>query len=402
MKTRVAILSGLDLRAFGGGERWVIEVCKHLKRSNRCSIEVYSVGDNKCPLRVTKEFIEKLMPRVKIYWLKFLKIPIVGHVFPIDIRVIKLALMLRKYDVIYSLNTSPTILLLLLLLHKLCGKKIIVGSHTTMLMRLVRYGAKAVDKDNFNFLQRVLIEIYFKLLLRLLILKLPIIHVINTKQLKYLISMRYNGIIYHIPNFCPLDEVTITDAPEFICLFVSRLDNTYLKGLDILPSIIEKTIISNNNVKFYIIGSGVKQEFIQKIALKYPKNVIFLGFVSDEKLKEYYAKASLYISTSRVESFGLTILEALFHGIPVIAFDDSEGPEDILKEVPYGKLVRKYDIDEYVRTIFYYYDLWAENHHRYVEMKKKISKSAMDKYNKEILMSRIISMLLNLVNANKA
>lgn len=55
--------------------------------------------------------------------------------------------------------------------------------------------------------------------------------------------------------------------------------------------------------------------------------VHLLGFVSDEVLHALYAKASMYVHPSLYEGFGLTLLEAMAVGTPVVTSDRSSLPE---------------------------------------------------------------------------
>jgi glycosyltransferase involved in cell wall biosynthesis len=55
--------------------------------------------------------------------------------------------------------------------------------------------------------------------------------------------------------------------------------------------------------------------------------VHFVGYVSDEQLHALYAKATLFIFPSLFEGFGLTILEAMSSGCPVVTSNISSLPE---------------------------------------------------------------------------
>lgn len=57
------------------------------------------------------------------------------------------------------------------------------------------------------------------------------------------------------------------------------------------------------------------------------KNILFTGFVLDEKLSWLYAHTSAYIFPSLSEGFGLPGLEAMLHGAPVISSDATCLPE---------------------------------------------------------------------------
>lgn len=52
-----------------------------------------------------------------------------------------------------------------------------------------------------------------------------------------------------------------------------------------------------------------------------------LGFVSDAQLRALYQRASVYVHPSLYEGFGLTILEAMASGVPVVTSNRSSLPE---------------------------------------------------------------------------
>jgi glycosyltransferase involved in cell wall biosynthesis len=53
----------------------------------------------------------------------------------------------------------------------------------------------------------------------------------------------------------------------------------------------------------------------------------FLGRVSDKELAVLYSEAELFIFPSLYEGFGLPILEAFYHGVPVVTSNVSALPE---------------------------------------------------------------------------
>jgi glycosyltransferase involved in cell wall biosynthesis len=61
-------------------------------------------------------------------------------------------------------------------------------------------------------------------------------------------------------------------------------------------------------------------EIIEKLEhTSFRNQVIFTGQVSDEKLATYYKDADVFIFPSYSESFGYSIIEALYAGLPVVA-----------------------------------------------------------------------------------
>lgn len=88
------------------------------------------------------------------------------------------------------------------------------------------------------------------------------------------------------------------------------------KGLDLAVEAANKL-----NIKLKIAGApagfytGYKN--LSKIA---KKNIEFLGQVSDEELKKLYAGAKAFLALSQDEDFGMTPVEAMLCGTPVVAF----------------------------------------------------------------------------------
>lgn len=76
--------------------------------------------------------------------------------------------------------------------------------------------------------------------------------------------------------------------------------------------------------------------------------VVFAGYVCDEELPYFYASASLYVTLSDYEGFGLTVLEAMASGTPVIASNITALPE-VVGEA--GILVNQRDQEEVIRSI---------------------------------------------------
>lgn len=62
-------------------------------------------------------------------------------------------------------------------------------------------------------------------------------------------------------------------------------------------------------------------------SMKHRQDVIFMGYASDAELACYYHHADALINLSYFEGFGIPLLEAFSHGIPVIASNCSCYPE---------------------------------------------------------------------------
>ena len=93
------------------------------------------------------------------------------------------------------------------------------------------------------------------------------------------------------------------------------------KGLDRFISVAE----TFPNIQFIHIGKWTDKHgrpsnnIINQLKIHAPDNVKFLGFVSNQNLKNSFQKSKIYLQLSRHEAFGVSVLEAMKYGcIPIV------------------------------------------------------------------------------------
>ncbi|MEO0119583.1 MAG: glycosyltransferase [candidate division WOR-3 bacterium] len=101
--------------------------------------------------------------------------------------------------------------------------------------------------------------------------------------------------------------------------------------------------------KLVIVGSGPLSNYIKKLPLKH-KNIIYLGTVSDEKLRELYAECKAVIYISEMEPFGIVPIEANASGKPVIVSDEGGLPEVVIHKKT-GLIIKPPYEDSLMKTI---------------------------------------------------
>lgn len=75
-----------------------------------------------------------------------------------------------------------------------------------------------------------------------------------------------------------------------------------------------------------VVGDG---PYLEELRARYPK-IMFTGAKTGKALAEHYANADVFVFTSRADTFGIVIIEAISVGTPVAAYPVS-GPIDILE-----------------------------------------------------------------------
>jgi glycosyltransferase involved in cell wall biosynthesis len=71
-------------------------------------------------------------------------------------------------------------------------------------------------------------------------------------------------------------------------------------------------------------------EFLQALVKRLNlSDVVFTGHVSNSELTAYYRCASLYLSMSEHEGFGVPLLESMYFGVPIVAYRAAALPETL-------------------------------------------------------------------------
>jgi glycosyltransferase involved in cell wall biosynthesis len=122
------------------------------------------------------------------------------------------------------------------------------------------------------------------------------------------------------------------EIPELLSRAQSRTDFvighmgafTPEKGQDVAVAAAALVRQSLPRARMVLAGEG---PLLNEIRQRAPENVIFPGFVSDRSA--FFASLDVFIMPSRSEAWGLAALEAMAHGVPVIASDTGGLPEII-------------------------------------------------------------------------
>ena len=132
-----------------------------------------------------------------------------------------------------------------------------------------------------------------------------------------------------------------------IVLFLGRI--TIQKGPDYFVEMAKKVLNKIKNVRFVIAGSGdMMNEIITKaINLGIEKNVIFTGFLKGGDIDKAFQQADVYVMPSISEPFGLTPLESIQNGTPVIISKQS-GVSEVLHN---ALRIDFWDVDEMANKV---------------------------------------------------
>jgi len=102
------------------------------------------------------------------------------------------------------------------------------------------------------------------------------------------------------------------------------------KGFEYLLSAMKIVQDKDENIELWIGGSGTDVKGIIEMAKRIGlKNTKFLGYIRQEDVVKMYNSCDAFISASPEEPFGITFVEAMACGKPVIAINNG-GPREIV------------------------------------------------------------------------
>ena len=103
-------------------------------------------------------------------------------------------------------------------------------------------------------------------------------------------------------------------------LAVGRFSHRH-KGFDLLIKAFHIFAKHNSDWTLDIVGEGVEKELYISLIQKYHLEDRVFIHPFTKNIQDYYSKAQIYVLSSRWEGFGLVLVEAMAHGLPVVSSD---------------------------------------------------------------------------------
>ena len=185
-----------------------------------------------------------------------------------------------------------------------------------------------------------------------------------------------NAKIFVVYN--PVDKYyvnTNNNALKNRILFVGGIEER--KGLEFLVEVIDEIKKTRPDIDLHIVGAVRKRHYYNNI-IKLIKqrnltdNIHFLGGLSNEELKIEYSEAKAFIMSSREESMGIVLIEAMAMGVPPVATKVG-GIPNIIVDGYNGLLVEFGDVERMATSVIrllsheQYNDTIRENGKNYIE-----------------------------------
>ncbi len=267
---------------------------------------------------------------------------------------LKYFLKIEKYDLFHFHFLNHKMIYLIENL-KYFDKKIIVTFH----------GADIQVRNDINYGFRI--NKFYERLLKNIILKIDYFFSISDSIKSEIKSMGVDEKkIYLSPNSVCLDKInqyenlTKSIKEKIQIITVTRYAKS-TKGLDLIPKISEILLKNNINFQWSLVGKDMDKVKELKDMKKYSQNFKFYGNIQNfdeeifpnSELIKIYKNNHIYVGLSRVESFGISILEALACGLPVLSFN-IKGANELIINNYNGTLVDKYCATKMAENIISY------------------------------------------------
>jgi glycosyltransferase involved in cell wall biosynthesis len=320
-KNSMKILIVITHGKIGGATNFVFWLAKGLKEKN---VEVkVAFGEGE----YLKEKLEQeKISYVNFKWLKRTRNPLSNLFFIFEI---KKFLDKEKFDVVHFNSTNA--------LFGAIGAKIAKNKPKTV---FTFHGLSVLDPNyKKGYLLKIIYWLTFKFLL--LFIDTPVFVCKNNLEVARKIKLIKNGVVIYngipMPEFLErevarkfFEEKTKMDLKEkFIIGSIGRLD--YAKNYEFIIRNFSEILKNKPNAICIIIGDGPERKKYDNLIkkLKLQDKIFLIGELSNAP--QYIKGFDLFILPSRYEGLSITLIEAVFAQIPILA-SDVGGNKEIVNE----------------------------------------------------------------------
>jgi glycosyltransferase involved in cell wall biosynthesis len=155
--------------------------------------------------------------------------------------------------------------------------------------------------------------------------------------------------VSHIPNSVPPTPLDPSDGMSKLIVAAGRLEE--VKRYDLLLRAFAKVHRLHPDWRLRIYGHGNHYAALKALMRELRLHNCARMMGTYAPIDTEWAKGAIAAVTSDFEAFGLTIVEAMDCGVPVVATDCPQGPAEIISSGVDGLLTRPGDVDAYAEAL---------------------------------------------------
>ncbi|MBQ8705820.1 MAG: glycosyltransferase [Paludibacteraceae bacterium] len=140
-----------------------------------------------------------------------------------------------------------------------------------------------------------------------------------------IVLCQYDARRYHFPTMVIYNPLTLTpgnlstgNSKKFLA--VGRFSRQH-KGFDLLIKAFHLFTQQQQEWTLDIVGEGVEESLYRQMIREYGLQDRITIHPFTDHIQSYYSNAQIYVLSSRWEGFGLVLVEAMAHGLPIVSSD---------------------------------------------------------------------------------
>lgn len=304
MKPKLLIVSDSFLPRWDGVSRFLYELLPYLKDDFSITLLIPDFGKIPSYKNLERVKIERIPLSKKTY----------SDYQPPKLKTLKLRKLVKKADIVFT-NTLGPLGIQSIIFSKLLRKSLASFVHSIEWELFSKSIAGKAKKKLVYFITKPIVTLLYNLTDMLIVPTEEVASIMSRNRIlspKTIVRLGVKTDFFRPSEnkSKAKEELGLKDC--FVVGFCGRL--ALEKDPMTLLRAFRLFLVKNKEARLLVVGSGIKllEERFSK-----SRNVVFVGRQDD--VRKYYSAMDVFCSTSLTETTGLTILEAMASGIPVIS-----------------------------------------------------------------------------------